>query len=137
MSSTDASQESSSPPYGLLLCDDLLFASRVIAVARAQGCAVTWVREPQALLASAGQRPPGGVLLDLHHPQLELAQLLAELLPLCPTPPRLIAFGSHVDVARLQAAAAAGCHQVLPRSRFVALLETQLRDWLTPSEASS
>ena len=35
---------------------------------------------------------------------------------------RTIGFGSHVDTDRLDAAAAAGCDQVLPRSRFFAQL---------------
>ncbi len=35
---------------------------------------------------------------------------------------RLVGFGSHVDTATLDAARAAGCHEVLPRSRFFAHL---------------
>jgi CheY-like chemotaxis protein len=132
VNTTPATPSPPTTPVGLLLCDDLLFASRILAVARAHHCALTWVREPQALLTAARQQIPGGILIDLHHPQLHLPQLLAQLLPLCPTPPRLVAFGSHVDTSRLKAATDAGCHHVLPRSRFVALLETQLPHWLTP-----
>ena len=33
---------------------------------------------------------------------------------------RLVGFGSHVDADTLEAARAAGCHEVLPRSRFFA-----------------
>ncbi|MCS7271638.1 MAG: response regulator [Gemmataceae bacterium] len=124
-------------PNGILLCDDLLFASRVLAVAREQGLTLRWVREPAAVVEWAQRQPPTGVLLDLHHPQLDLPALLSRLRELCPASPHLIAFGSHVDGQRLQAAEKAGCHQVLPRSRFVALLETQLRHWLTLSTWSS
>jgi hypothetical protein len=41
----------------------------------------------------------------------------------------VIGFGSHVDVGTLKAARAAGCDHVLPRSQFVADLETQLPVW--------
>ncbi len=41
--------------------------------------------------------------------------------------PRTIGFGSHVDRELLDAARAAGCQEVLPRSRFFAHLEELLR----------
>ena len=44
---------------------------------------------------------------------------------------RVIAFGSHVDVARLKAARAAGCDEVLPRSAFFEGLEERLRQTAT------
>ena len=48
------------------------------------------------------------------------------------TPPRVVAYGSHVDTASLQAARTAGCDPVLPRSKFVKELELGLKEWLTP-----
>jgi hypothetical protein len=48
-----------------------------------------------------------------------------------------VAFGSHVEVDTLAAAKAAGCHVVLPRSRFAGELPTLLRHYfsqpVTPS----
>jgi CheY-like chemotaxis protein len=124
--------ETSSSGYGILLCDDLLFASRILATARTHGCSIVWVRDLTTLFKQAQQRPPSGVLLDLHHPQLKLADLLRELSALCPVPPYYVAFGSHVDSERLQSARQAGCHLVLPRSHFVALLDSHLSEWLNP-----
>jgi hypothetical protein len=41
---------------------------------------------------------------------------------------RIIGFGSHVDTETLDAARAAGCHEVLPRSRFFANPAERLAD---------
>jgi CheY-like chemotaxis protein len=115
---------------GLLLCDDLIFASRVAATARALGLAVKAARSPELLVELARREPPGGVLIDLGHPELDLPELLRRLGEACPTPPRVMAYGSHVDAERLRAARMAGCDPVLPRSRFVEELERQLPHWL-------
>jgi hypothetical protein len=48
---------------------------------------------------------------------------------------KLVAFGPHVQEARLQAAAQAGCHPVLSRGQFNARLTQYLSDWL-PSDCS-
>jgi len=49
-------------------------------------------------------------------------------------PPRIIAYGSHVDVATLKRAREAGCDRVMPRSQFVEELPTALISWLAPTE---
>ena len=61
---------------------------------------------------------------------LDLPALLTELRAVCPTMPRVIAYGSHVNTELLKAARDAGCDHVLPQSKFVALLETDLAKWL-------
>jgi hypothetical protein len=54
--------------------------------------------------------PDAVVLVDLHRPGvLEVLPALTQ---------QVIGFGSHVDDALLHAASAAGCTEVLPRSRF-------------------
>jgi DNA-binding NarL/FixJ family response regulator len=113
----------------LLLCDDLLFASRVTGTARALNLPVTPARTPAALLALAQQQLPTCVIVDLSHPGLAVADLLAGLRAL-PARPRVVAYGSHVDAATLRAARDAGCDVVLPRSQFVAELPTALPAWL-------
>jgi CheY-like chemotaxis protein len=117
-------------PRGLLLCDDLIFTSKVTGTARALGLEVKAARDVPALLALARQEAPACVLLDLHNPGLDLPALLAELKSLCPVPPRLVGYGSHVEAATLHAARLAGCDPVLPRSRFVEDLPTALPGWL-------
>jgi DNA-binding NarL/FixJ family response regulator len=120
------------PGYGVVLCDDLIFFSKVAAVAKALGLAVRQVRTPAAVLDLARKHPPGGVILDLHHDGLDVPGLLAGLREVCPAMPRTVAYGSHVEAETLRAARKAGCDRVLPRSQFVEELPTDLRAWLTP-----
>jgi len=47
----------------------------------------------------------------------------------------VIAFGSHVDKARLDEARAAGCDEVMPRSRFSSELPALLRRYSAGSRA--
>lgn len=117
-------------PRGLMLCDDLIFTSKVTGTAKALGLEVAAARDPAALLRLAAQSPPSCVVIDLHNPGLDLVALLTALREACPSAPRLVAYGSHVEAATLHAARAAGCDPVLPRSRFVELLPSALADWL-------
>ena len=118
-----------STPHGLMLCDDLIFFSRVSGAARAAGLTVRMVRSAADLLAAARAAAPGGVIVDVHNPGLDLPALLAGLKDACPAV-RVIAYGSHVEAAVLRAARQAGCDQVLPRSVFVKELEGKIAEWL-------
>ena len=120
------------PPAGLMLCDDLIFASKVTGTARAAGLTVGVARSLPRFAELLAESAPVGVLLDLHHDGLDLPALLAALRARCPEMPRVTAFGSHVDAARLKAAREAGCDLALPRSQFVKLLEAELPVWLSP-----
>lgn len=117
-------------PCGLMLCDDLIFFSRVSGAARAVGLSVRMVRSAVDLVTAARTNSPAGIILDVHNPGLNLPALLAELREACPTMPRVIAYGSHVEAATLRAARQAGCDRVLPRSQFVEELETKIGEWL-------
>jgi DNA-binding NarL/FixJ family response regulator len=115
---------------GLMLCDDLIFFSRVSGSARRAGRTARMVRSAAELLAAAQADPPRGVILDVHFPDLDLPDLLAQLKEVCPEMPRVIAYGSHVEAAVLSAARRAGCDSVMPRSQFVEELETKIAEWL-------
>lgn len=118
-------------PSGLLLCDDLLFASRIIGEARALGLTVTPARSLDQLLELARRQAPSSVLIDLAFPGLVLADLFRSLGEVCDAPPRVVAYGSHVDADSLRAARTAGCDPVLPRSKFVEELPRSLPQWLS------
>jgi CheY-like chemotaxis protein len=113
-----------------MLCDDLIFFSRVSGAARAVGLSVRMVRTGADLLAAARSSPPAGVILDVHNPGLDLPALLAALKETCPVMPRVTAYGSHVEAAVLRAARHAGCDRVLPRSQFVEELAGKIAEWL-------
>jgi DNA-binding NarL/FixJ family response regulator len=120
-------QSSSSP--GLLLSDDLIFSSRITAVARDLSLEVRVAKSADALLSLARQRPPACAILDLSNPGLKIGECVAALKSLAPRP-RIIAYGSHVDTATLRAARDAGCDLVMPRSQFVAELPVALATWM-------
>jgi CheY-like chemotaxis protein len=117
-------------PPGLLLSDDLIFASRVAGAARACGLEVRHARTVGQLVGLAGRLGPRRVLVDLAFPGLALAELFRRLGEACPAAPRVLAYGAHVDPAGLRAARAAGCDPVLPRSKFVEDLPRELPHWL-------
>src|SRR5690242_20598231 len=114
---------------GLLLSDDLIFTSRITGTAHALGLTVRAARSADVLLNLARQEAPNCVLVDLSNPGLRLPELLQQLREACPTMPRVVAYGSHVDTATLRAAREAGCDPVLPRSKFVEDLPSALPGW--------
>src|SRR4051794_35284536 len=110
--------ETTTGPVGLLLSDDLLFASRITGTARGLGLTVKVARSVEALQTLARQEPPACVLADLSHPGFDAAALVNWLRDHCSPVPRVVAYGSHVDTATLRNARQAGCDPVLPRSKF-------------------
>lgn len=123
-------------PYGLLLCDDLIFTSRIVGTAKALGLTLRAVKTADELRLFARQTPPRCVILDLHAPGLAIAELVAELRTLTPAP-FLVGYGSHVDTETLKAARDAGCDVVWPRSKFVDELASALPTWVPSVESSS
>lgn len=112
----------------LILCDDLMFVSKVTATGRAANVPVRTARSTESALAKCLTQCPGCVIVDLHTADLDLAEWIPRLNQLAKRP-RIVAFGSHVDVARLRAAREAGCDLVMPKSQFTEQLEIQLRHW--------
>jgi CheY-like chemotaxis protein len=115
---------------GILLCDDLIFASRITGTAQSLGLEMKTARSADVLRSLIEAAPPRCILLDLGNASLKLAELMEFLKGHCTPLPRLVAYGSHVDAKGLAAARAAGCDPVLPRSKFVEELPTALPLWL-------
>ena len=114
-------------PVCLVLSDDLLDGSRIAGHAKSAGLDAVTCRDPAALRVALGRRP-ALALIDLHNPGLVVEAVVPELRA---AGVRVVGFGSHVDVARLKAARAAGCDEVLPRSAFFEGLEEKLKGWAT------
>ncbi len=123
-------------PSALLLSDDLIDTSRVTGTARAAGLSVRGVRSLEQLREAIGRELPSCVIVDLNHPGLVVADLIAFLRESGSPMPRVVGYGSHVDAAGLKAARAAGCDVVLPRSAFVEQLASDLPAWLNPGSES-
>jgi CheY-like chemotaxis protein len=120
---------------GILLCDDLLFASRIVGEAKALGLTLRVGKTPSELSRILVQSSPRCVMVDLHTPGLDIANLVSELAGLNPKP-IIVGFGSHVDTTRLKQAREAGCDVVWPRSKFVDELATALPLWFGEAERS-
>jgi CheY-like chemotaxis protein len=116
-------------PLGLLLCDDLIFASRIGATARSLGLTVRTVRSATHLQQLAEQEKPACAILDLGNPSLASLEIAEVVRQLRPDVPVIVGYGSHVDAAGLNAARQAGCDVVLPRSKFVEDLAAALPGW--------
>lgn len=119
-------------PNGLLLCDDLIFTSRIDGTARALNLPLQTAQNLPALQRLAEQCTPTGVILDLGLAGSCIEEVLSGLRKACPMMPRVVAYGSHVDTTTLKRARTAGCDVVLPRSQFVEELPTRLAEWLQP-----
>jgi len=117
-------------PLGLLLCDDMIFTSRITGTAQALGLSVKPARSLEALKTLIQQQSPACIIVDLGYPGLSITDFMAGLAHHGSPLPRVIAYGSHVDTATLRAALEAGCHAVLPRSKFVEDLPRALPEWL-------
>lgn len=113
----------------VLISKDLFFASKVTGTAQAlglQAVSCLSVDRLRELIAGTPDTPAvRSVILDLSS---DIAPSdVASAIPADRAIPR-IAFGPHVDTARLDAARDAGFDDVMPRSRFSASLPQLLRE---------
>jgi CheY-like chemotaxis protein len=121
----------------LLLCDDMIFSSRITGTARGLNLNVIPARSAGLLLDMARRQAPRCVIVDLANPGLVIADFVRQLRDGCSPMPFLVAYGSHVDTATLRAAREAGCDVVWPRSKFVEELPNALPGWIAaPGEST-
>jgi CheY-like chemotaxis protein len=97
----------------LVLCDDLLFWSRIQGAARAAGVPVARAAGDRAIPESVRR-----VLVDLQASSLDPYAWAARW-KAAGHAPELVAFGSHVDLEAQARAREAGFDRVLSRSAFV------------------
>lgn len=114
----------------LYLTKDLFFSSRVCSLARDAGVTIDVVASIEACCAAENTAL---AIIDLGFPQLDVATAVRKLRE-SPRELKIIAYGPHVDAAKLSAAEQAGCDLVLPRSQFDQRIADILRE-LKPSSA--
>jgi CheY-like chemotaxis protein len=117
-------------PIGVLLTRDLIFTSKVAGTARELGYHVAVVGDPAQALLIIEQSQPRVVFVDLAAGDLADAEALMKYKRLAGSNTAIIAFGSHVDTEALARARAAGCTEVMPRSKFSANLPELIRTHL-------
>ena len=102
----------------LALVDDLFFQAKMMETARRLGVGLKTVSNGAALLAAAALQEHKLVVVDLKARQGAL-DAVAQLRAAGNAPP-IIGFLSHVQTELAEQAHAAGCQEVLPRSKFTA-----------------
>jgi CheY-like chemotaxis protein len=106
------------------LVDDLFFQAKMLETAKHVGVELKAFTTGEALVEEVRRRPPKLVILDLNARQgpLEAIERLREAGAAAP----VVAFLSHVQVELAERARAAGCRDVMPRSKFTQNLATIL-----------
>ena len=104
-------------PKGLLLSRDLIFTTKVTGTARALGHQVLTAGTTALASEMLARWKPRVAFVDLAAGDLASPENLLAYRAIAPET-AFVAFGSHVDTASLAAAEAAGCTEVLARSRF-------------------
>jgi len=116
---------------GLLLSRDLIFTSKIKGTAAELGYSMMVVGTDLQAHSMIETYRPSVVLVDLNAGNLVAPAALISYQKLAGPDTWFIAFGSHVDAEGLRAARDAGCHVVLPRSRFAAELPALLRRYFS------
>jgi len=107
----------------LALVDDLMFRSKIKSTATQLGVAVTFAGSQEAALTAMRAAVPTLVIFDLNSPRTDpLGTLAAMKKDPALASIRSLGYVSHVDVATIDAARAAGVDDVLARSAFTANL---------------
>jgi hypothetical protein len=103
-------------PTTVFLTTDLMSSSRLLSAATGAGLTLHLVGKAADLPAKLGP-DCRLVLIDLTEFASQVASIVATAGQQAPRA-QIVAFGPHVDEALLEAARAAGCHQVLSRGQF-------------------
>ena len=112
------------PGRVVALTADLIFSSKIGATAIAAGAMLTVVRNLPSLQVHLSDHPTL-LLIDLDIADADPIAAIT-LARGRPQAPRIIAFGSHVQTAKLTLARTVGADEVIPRSAFVSQLESIL-----------
>lgn len=104
----------------LVLCRDLMFASKIRATAASSGAEMKLLRDPAQLIGETGR----ALIVDLGQPEaLEAASSWKSANPAA----QLIGFVSHVETDTIARAKSAGFDSVLTRGQFAQSLPELLR----------
>jgi DNA-binding NarL/FixJ family response regulator len=114
-------------PAAILISRDLFFTSKVTGTAAALRIRLQVVGDVQTAAKLAADESCRCVFIDLADPAVDVAAFFKKLPATRQS--AVVAFGSHVQTERLQAARDAGCTDVLPRSRFSAELPELLQQY--------
>jgi DNA-binding NtrC family response regulator len=111
-------------PQIVAFVDDLFFQAKILETAKHVGVEVRTCTTAEALLAEIAKHSPALVIVDLNakNKPLDAIKQVREGSPAIP----VTCFLSHVQVELAEQARAAGCTDVMPRSKFAQHLATIL-----------
>jgi DNA-binding NarL/FixJ family response regulator len=110
--------------------DDLFFIGKLAGTAKQVGATLQTTSANKFSLETLRDVKPALVIFDLNAASAPAAELIRQLksdAELRGTP--VIGFFSHVQVELMRAAQEAGCDEVMPRSKFTAVLPDLLRQF--------
>jgi hypothetical protein len=113
-------------PVGLLVCRDLIFTTKVKDTAGALGYRLLVSVDLASARSMIEASRPRAVFIDLTAGEMAARTAIIAYQKLAGPDAWLVAFGPHVEAEALAAAKDAGCHLVLPRSKFAAELPAVL-----------
>lgn len=119
----------------LLLIPDLMFSVKVADAARALGYPTREVAHADALVAAVAEGASAVVLDTQERSDWQSAVRALKAEP-ATAGVRVLAFGSHVDVAASRAAVAAGCDRLVTRGKLSRELPDLLRALVDPPAAT-
>lgn len=106
------------PKRVLAAVTDLFFSVKLTEAAKRAGMSLEFVKEPEALLEKAGQKP-SLIIFDLNLESIDPVGLITQLKASPETRGiSLIGYLSHIQAELKQRAQGAGCDMVLARSAF-------------------
>ena len=116
----------------LALVDDLFFQAKMLETAKHVGVELRVCATPEVLVAEAAKNVTRLAIVDLNARAKPL-EAIVRMQATAPGVP-VVAFLSHVQVELAEAARAAGCRDVMPRSQFTRNLATILERAKSESE---
>jgi|SRR5580704_1484253 DNA-binding NarL/FixJ family response regulator len=110
----------------IVLIEDLFFQAKLFETAKLTGITLETSATGEQLLKAAAASPAALVIVDLNARQGAL-EAVEQICKWPGNPRRVIAFLSHVQTELAEKARAAGCQDIMPRSKFTQNLAAILR----------
>jgi hypothetical protein len=120
---------------GLVLSRDLIFTAKIQATAAELGRLIQVARDVALAESIIGTQQPKVVFVDLTAGSLCDLAALSAYRKVAGSETWFVAFGPHVDVDAFTRAKAAGCHAVMPRSKFALELPKLIQYYFSQSRA--
>ncbi|MFO0889204.1 MAG: response regulator [Isosphaeraceae bacterium] len=114
-------------PTAVLISRDLIFTTKIKSTAEDLGVRVVVGVDPAAAAQLIADWRPPVVFVDLAAGEAASPPTLARLVEGAGDGTAFVAFGSHVEAQALADARAAGCREVMPRSKFTVELLSLIR----------